>query len=124
VFWEELIGKEKLMVWNTEEATRLGGINHSIIDLTLSSPNVELNWSIAEDKDATGSDHEVIVWEILRQKSVGGVSKDTTGWDISGWMTAGKSGEAREAAERKRAEAREVYLLAANRTPLLGWIAQ
>jgi hypothetical protein len=119
VFWEDLIEKEELMVCNTEEATRIGGRNHSIIDLTLSSPNVELNWSIAGDKDATGSDHEVIVWEILRQGPVGGVSNDTTGWDISGWMTAGKSGEAREVAERKRAEAREVYLRAANRIPPL-----
>jgi hypothetical protein len=84
VFWEELIKNEELMVWNTEDATRLGSNNHSIIDLTLSSPNVELNWSIAEDKDATGSDHEVIIWEIVGQKAVGGVSKDTTGWDISG----------------------------------------
>jgi hypothetical protein len=107
------------MVWNTEDATRLGGKNHSIIDLTLSSPNVELNWSIAEDKEAIGSDLEVIIWEILGQGAVGGVSKDTTGWDISGWMTAGKTEEAREAAERKRAEATEVDLRAANRTPLL-----
>jgi hypothetical protein len=67
------------MVWNTEDATRLGGKNHSIIDLTLSSPNVELNWSIAEYKEATGSDLEVIIWEILGQGAVGGVSKDTTG---------------------------------------------
>lgn len=34
-------------------------------------------------------------------------------------MVEGKSGEAKEAAERKRAEAREVYLRAANRTPHL-----
>ena len=106
-------------MWNTEEATRLGGPNHSIIDLTLSSPNVEVNWSIAREKDTTGSDHEVIVWEVLGQGAVGGVSKDTTVWDISGWTTGGKSGEAREAAERKRAEAREVYLRAGSRTPLL-----
>jgi hypothetical protein len=65
VFWEELIEQEELVVWNTEDATRLGGTNHSFIDLTLSSPNLELNWSIAKDKEATGSDHEVIVWEIL-----------------------------------------------------------
>jgi hypothetical protein len=109
-----------LVVWNTEEATRLGGPNYSIIDLTLFSPNMELNWSIAEEKDATGSNHEVIVWEIHGLGALGGVSKDTTGWDISGWMTAGKSGEAREVAERNRAEAREVYLWAANRTALLG----
>jgi uncharacterized protein YeeX (DUF496 family) len=51
--------------------------------------------------------------------AVEGVSTETTGWDISRWITAGKSGEAWEIAERKRAEAREVYLLVANRTPLL-----
>jgi hypothetical protein len=84
VFWEEMIEQEELMVWNTEDATRLGGTNHSIIDLTLSSPNLELNWSIATDKEATGSDYEVIVWKILGQKVVGEVSKYTTGWDISG----------------------------------------
>jgi len=119
VFWEKLIEEEVLMVWNTEEATRLGGPNHSIIDLTLSSPNVELNWSIGGEKYATGSDHEVIVWEVLGQGTVGGVSKDTTGWDISGWTTAGKEGEKLKAAEKKRVEAREVYLRAAGRTPLL-----
>jgi hypothetical protein len=110
------------MVWNTEEATRLRGTNHSIIDLTLSSPNIELNCSIAEDKDASGSDHAVIVWEILGQEAIvpEGVSKDTTGWDISGWITAGKTGEARELAQRKRAEARELSLQAASRTSLLG----
>jgi len=34
-------------MWNNEEATRmgLGAMNHSIIDLTLSSPNMDLNWS-------------------------------------------------------------------------------
>jgi hypothetical protein len=87
--------------------------------MTLSSSNVELNWSVAGEKDATRSDREVIVWEILGQGPLGGVSKDTTGWDISGWSTVGKSGEAREAAEKKRAEARDVYLRVANRTPLL-----
>jgi hypothetical protein len=72
------------VLWNTEDATRRGGTNHSIIDLTSSSPNVELNWSIAEEEDTTGSDHEIIVGEILGQGPVGGVSKDNTiGWDIS-----------------------------------------
>jgi hypothetical protein len=59
VFWEKLIEEEALVVWNTEEATRLGGPNHSIIDLTLLLPNVELNWSIAGEKDTTGSDHNI-----------------------------------------------------------------
>jgi hypothetical protein len=43
VFWEEFIEKQQLVVWNTEETTQLGGTNHSIINLTLLSPNIELN---------------------------------------------------------------------------------
>jgi hypothetical protein len=50
---------------------------------------------------------------------VDAVSKDTTGWDIGGWLTAEKSGEVREVAERKRAEAKDVYLRTANWMPLL-----
>jgi len=41
----------------------MGGI-HSIIDLTLSSPNVELNWCLLR-VEMTGSDHELIAWEVL-----------------------------------------------------------
>jgi len=37
-----------------------GAMNHSVIDLTLSSPNMELNWYLL-DEEATGSDHEVIM---------------------------------------------------------------
>jgi len=48
------------------------------------SPNIELNWSIAEE-DATGSDHEVMVWEVLGgQPASREASKETTGWDIRG----------------------------------------
>ena len=63
-FWENLISDHSLVVWNSEEATRVGSDNHSVIDLTLSSPGVELNWSI-DSKEATSLDHEVIMWEIL-----------------------------------------------------------
>jgi len=118
-FWEKLIKEEVLVVWHTEGTTRQGGPNHSIIDLTLTSLNLDLNWGIAADKDTTGSDHEVIVWEVLGQGALGGVSNDTTGWDISGCMTAGKSGDLLKAAEKKSGEARVAYLRAANRTPLL-----
>jgi len=52
----------------------VGGDNHSIIDLMLTSPSVELNWSI-DSEEVTGSDHEVILWEVL-----GGIrcSRDTS----------------------------------------------
>ena len=61
VFWERLIQEEDMFVWITDEATRMGpgATNHSIIDLTLSSPNVELNWCLL-DEEATGSDHEIL----------------------------------------------------------------
>jgi len=65
-FWERLITEENLFVWNNEEATRMGpgAMNHSIIDLTLSSPNMDLNWCLLGE-EATGSDHEVIAWDVL-----------------------------------------------------------
>jgi len=50
----------------SEEVTRKGleANNHTIIDPTPSSPNTELNWSVAVKGDATGSDHEIIVWQV------------------------------------------------------------
>jgi len=86
IFWEQLIENESLFVWNTEEATRigLGAENHSIIDLTLSSPNVELNWSLLGE-EATGLDHKLIVWEVQGTPNPrADTSTETTGWDISG----------------------------------------
>jgi hypothetical protein len=66
-FWEGLIEPNQLVIWNSEEPTRSGpgAGNHSIIVLTLSTANVSLNWSIAGEENATGSDHEVIVCEVL-----------------------------------------------------------
>jgi len=66
-FWENLITEHALVVWNSEEATRMGAgaSNHSIIDLTLTSRSLELNWRIAEEEEATGSDHEVIVFPAM-----------------------------------------------------------
>ena len=72
-----------------------GASNHSIeiIDLALSSPNIELNWSIAEE-DATGSEHEVMVWEVLGdQPASRKTSKETTGWDIRGWVPQERAAE-------------------------------
>jgi len=87
IFWEQLIENEGLFVWNTKEATRIGpGAKiHSIIDLTLSSPNVELNWSLLGEK-ATRSDHELITWEVQGTPDPRADTRtETTGWDISGW---------------------------------------
>jgi len=113
-FWENLIEEEELLVWNNEEATRSGpgAHNHSIIDLTLSSPNIELNWSILGNQ-ATGSDHELIAWEVLAKEGEitggGGTSTEVTGWDIRGWDPTGKEGKDREAVEEKRVKAQQFY---------------
>ena len=52
-----------LVIWNSEKATRAGpgASNHSIIDLKLSLPNIELNWSIAKEENLyrlSGDTHE------------------------------------------------------------------
>ena len=92
-FWERLITEENLFVWNNEEAMRmeLGAMNHSIIDLILSSPNMDLNWCLLGE-EATRSDHEVIAWDVLGSPHPTAItSMETTGWDISGWDPAKKS---------------------------------
>jgi len=121
-FWERLIEEEDLFVWNTDEATRMGpgAENHSIIDLTLSSPNMELNWCLLGE-EATESDHELIAWEVLGTPDPrADTSMETTGWDISGWDPARESEEEeKKKAEGRRAKARECYLAGVGRTPIL-----
>jgi len=122
IFWEQLIENEGLFVWNTEEATRIGaGAEiHSIIDLTLSSPNMDLNWCLL-DEEATGSDHELIAWEAQGAADPrADTSTETTGWDISQWYPAKESGEEdRKKVEERRMRARECYLAGVGRTPIL-----
>jgi len=118
-FWENLISDHSLVVWNSEEATRVGSDNHSIINLTLSSPGVELNWSI-HSEEATSSDHEVIMWEILgATPNIRDSSKEVTGWDISGWSGAGRSEEEQKAAREKEVAAQQCYLRSGKETAAL-----
>jgi hypothetical protein len=107
-FWEGMIEKFGMVVWNSEKGTRSGpGTDSvSIIDLTLSSQGATLNWSLLEE-EATGSDHEVICWEILG--SQGTVGRVTTGWDISSWDPRGKSGGEKDKAEQRRATAETTF---------------
>ena len=102
--------------------TRMGPntMNHSVIDLTLSSPNVELNWCLLGE-EVTWSDHEVIVWEVLgNPHPMADTSTETTGWDISRWdpTKESKEEEKKMVAER-RAKARECYVGMVGRTPIL-----
>jgi len=121
-FWEKLIEEEDLFVWNSEDATRMGpgANNHSIIDLTLSSPNMELDWRLLNE-EATGSDHEVIWWGVVGTPPCrADTSTETTGWDISGWdPTREDDPEEKKKAEERRKKARELYLVLAGRTPTL-----
>ena len=121
-FWEDLIEKEDLFIWNNEEATRCGpaASNHSIIDLTLASPNLDLEWSVLSDQQ-TGSDHEVIAWEVLAKEEVVGkeTSAEVTGWDIRGWDHTWITGEDAEAAKKKRAEVEAFFRRRAGETPTL-----
>jgi len=121
-FGECLIEEEDLFVWNMEEATRKGpeAMNHFIIGLTLSSPNIELDWRLL-DEEAAGSDHEVLLWGVLGTPPPrADTSAETTGWDISGWDPTGESEEeGKRKSEERRAKARECYLVGARRTPIL-----
>jgi len=121
-FWERLIEEEDLFVWNTEEAMRMcpGAENHSIIDLILSSPNIELNWCLLRE-EATGSDHELIAWEVLGTPGPGvDTSTETMGWDISGWDPAKESEEKdKKKAGERRERAWRCYLVGVGRSLVL-----
>jgi len=69
----------------------------------------------------TGSDHEVIAWEVLGNSHPTAItSTETTGWDISGWDPAKESEEEeKKKAEERQRKVRECYLAGAGRTPIL-----
>jgi len=98
-FWEGIVEDFECRIWNTEEEG-YNAANHSIINLTLSIGDVELNWFITGDEHHTGSDHAVIGWEILGLGSVATV-ETVTGWDVSGWNTVGVYDKKREGKEDK-----------------------
>ena len=86
-FLEDLIVAHELRVLNDERETRPtrgGGSLHSIIDLTLATPEAGLDiegWRVVEDDDqATTSDHVMLEW-----KWTGWTMKVDPGWKIRGW---------------------------------------
>ena len=55
-------------------------------------------------EEATGSDHELIAWEVLGTPDPGDdTSIETTGWDISGWDPMNES-ENEEKEKRRKGE--------------------
>jgi len=106
-FWENLF--EELVIWNEEEATRhsSNARNHSIIDVTASTPGIELERAIGGAEEATGSDHEVLFWRLL------GEGTPITGGSSMGWNVADLRAD-----KDKLKEARSHWLQkAGNRAP-------
>jgi hypothetical protein len=88
-FLEALIHKHDLTVWNDTQATfgRKGAGNHSIIDLTLTTPDLLIEeWALEQDKEVTNSDHALITWELAvgpgARNEQRATSKAVTGWKI------------------------------------------
>ena len=67
-FWENLITDHSLVVWNSEEATRVGGDNHSIIDFTLTVLS-STGASTAKRRPARTTRYsEVSEWELRKRR--------------------------------------------------------
>jgi len=113
VFWEDVIDENGLEIGNDGEAThhwtREGHEGESVIDLTLANRSIT-KWSIlADDNHPTGSDHEVIEWEVEvdRQEEAG--HERVVGWNLAAmteedakaaeklWMELAKGGAHLEA---------------------------
>jgi hypothetical protein len=66
-FWEDVIDENGLVIGNdgraTHHRTREGHEGESVIYLTLANRPITM-WSILVNDHATGSDHEVIEWEV------------------------------------------------------------
>ena len=66
-FWEDVIGENGLEIGNdgraTHHWTRESHEGESVIDVMLANRPIT-KWSILADDHATGSDHEVIEWEV------------------------------------------------------------
>ena len=106
IFWEEML--EDMEIWNSEEPTRLPDDPTSelisIIDITASRGDISIEWAIAGEEHETGSDHQLIVWEVAETEK-----KQTlmlsTGWDLSGWEPTGCEKEEADRRKKRREEA-------------------
>ena len=124
VSWERLVEDNDLVIWNTQEETKMGEEveRHSFNDPTQASPGAELAWRICRDQ-ATVSNYKLIRWEVLPPPPPPHQGMDmcmaTTRWDISGWDPEGKEGEKREAAVGKSAQAQECFQRGCRDSPTL-----
>ena len=100
VFWEDMIDENGLEIGNDGEAThhwtREGHKGESVIDLTLAIRPITKSSILADHDHATGSDHEVIEWEVEvdRQEEAGHER-------LVGWNLAAMTEEDGKAAEKR-----------------------
>jgi hypothetical protein len=87
-FWEDLIDENGLEIGNDGEAThhwtREGHEGESVIDLTLANRPITKCSILADDDNTTGSDHEVIKWEVevdRQEEEVG--HERVVGWNLA-----------------------------------------
>ena len=66
-FWEGVSEEKRLEIgndgWPTHQWTREAQDGESVIDLMLANRPI-VKWTIMTDDHTTGSDHEVIQWEV------------------------------------------------------------
>jgi hypothetical protein len=103
---EAIIGKHRVVIgnddWPTHYWTRHNSMGESVIDLTLANRPLE-KWMIQDGSHATGSDHEIIEWELEMEKQ-----EEPGGTQVVGWKLAAMSQEDVDVAEalwRERAKA-------------------
>jgi hypothetical protein len=96
------------VIWNSEEPTRLPddptSYLVSIIDITASRGDISIEWAIAGEEYETGSDHQLIVWEVAETEKKSTLIL-STGWDLSGWDPTGCEKEEAERRKKRREEA-------------------
>ena len=98
-FLEDLIDSFNLSILNDQSQTRFGGLNHSIIDLTLATPSAAIycqGWRVLDTlEEGSGSDHAIIEWK-WQDKA----AKTDGGWKFRGWALKKKLDEEKEAQKR------------------------
>jgi hypothetical protein len=85
-FWEDVIDENGLEIGNdgrpTHHWTREDQEGESVIDLTLANRPI-VKWTILADDHATGSDHEVIEWEVGVDRQEEADHETVVGWNLA-----------------------------------------
>ena len=85
-FWEPVIDENGLEIGNDGRSThywaREDHEGESVIDLTLANQPI-MRWTILADDHATGSDHEVIKWELEVDRQEEADHKRVVGWNLA-----------------------------------------